>query len=174
MLNHKKKYSLETKPRFFSTSSSEKSYKLKTIKILFFDNFLKYQKTICVEPNLPLSHLVPLTFLTCVFSSYYYLTIYTISIFYIILTIYLSEKFPNSFGAYYIKFLERNSSPDVFKKYCGNPFGTLKSMIQNPEFVKIIAKNGASKVIAATGLGLATEHTIHKAKIGQIYEYKLD
>ena len=40
--------------------------------------------------------------------------------------------------------------------------------------MKIIFKNGAAKGIAATGVGLATEHTLHKAKIGQIYEYKVD
>jgi hypothetical protein len=146
----------------------------KTIKTILFDMFLKYQFSICVEPKIPLSHLIPLSLLTCIFGSLYYITIYWISISYILSTLYLAEKFPNSFGSKYLNFLKRHSSTEAFEKYCGNPWGALKAAIKNPEFIKVAAQNGVGKLITGTGVALATEHTFHKAKVGQIYEYKMD
>jgi len=146
----------------------------KTIKNVLFDMFLKYQFSICVEPKIPLNHLIPLSLLTCIFDSLYYIIIYWISILYIVFTLYIAEKFPDSFGSKYLSFLKCHSSPEAFNKYCGNPWGALKAAIKNPEFVKVIAKNGIGKAVVGTGVAIATEHTFHKAKIGQIYEYKVD
>jgi len=146
----------------------------KTIKTVLFDMFLKYQFSICVEPKIPLSHLIPLSLLTCLFDSLYYITIYCISISYILFTLYIAEKFPNSFGSKYLNFLKRHSSTEAFEKYCGNPWSALKAAIKNPEFIKVAVQNGVGKAIVGTGAALATEHTFHKAKIGQIYEYKID
>jgi hypothetical protein len=146
----------------------------KTVKTILFDMFLKYQFSICVEPKIPLSHLIPLSLLTCIFDSLYYISIYWISIVYILSTLYIAEKFPNSFGSKYLSFLKRHSSTEAFEKYCGNPWGALKAAIKNPEFIKVAVKNGAGKAITGTGVALATEHTFHKAKIGQIFEYKMD
>lgn len=146
----------------------------KTIKTVLFDMFLKYQFSICVEPKIPFSHLIPLSLLTCVFDSLYYIIIYWISILYILFTLYVAEKFPNSFGSKYLNFLKCHSSTEAFEKYCGNPWSALKAAIKNPEFIKVAAQNGAGKAIAGTGVALATEHTFHKAKIGQMYEYKMD
>ena len=168
--------------RFFSSNrttagpkvpiSSNKNYR--TIKTILFDMFLKYQFTICVQPNIPSSHLVPLSLLTCVFNSLYYIALYWVSILYILSTLYIAEKFPNSFGSWYLNFLKRHSSAESFDKYCGNPWGALKAAIKNPEFIKVAVKNGAGKAIVGTGAALATEHTMHKAKVGQIYEYQAD
>ena len=146
----------------------------KTVKTILFDMFLKYQFSICVEPKIPLSHLIPLSLLTCIFDSLYYIAIYWISILYILSTLYLAEKFPNSFGSKYLSFLKHYSSAEAFEKYCGNSWGALKAAIKNSEFIKIATQNGAGKAITGTGVALATEHTLHKAKIGQIYEYKID
>lgn len=146
----------------------------KTVITILFDMFLKYQFSICVESKIPLSHLIPLSLLTCIFDSLYYIAIYWISIVYILSTLYIAEKFPNSFGAKYLSFLKRHSSTEAFEKYCGNSWGALKAAIKNPEFIKVAAQNGAGKAITGTGVALATEHTFHKAKIGQIYEYKMD
>ena len=161
--------------RFFSsnrTTAGPENHR--TIKTILCDMFLKYQFTICVEPKIPLSHLIPLSLLTCIFDSYYYITVYWISIFYIISTLYIAEKFPDSFGSRYLSFLKHHSSPEAFEKYCGNPWGTLKAFIQHPEFIKVAAKNGVGKALTGTGAVLLTEHTFHKAKVGQIYDYKMD
>jgi hypothetical protein len=88
--------------------------------------------------------------------------------------LYLAEKFPDSFGRRYLNFLKRHSSTEAFENYCGNSWGALKAAIKNPEFIKVLAKNGAGKAIAGTGIAIATEHTLHSAKVGQIYEYKVD
>lgn len=114
---------------------------------------------------MPVSHIVPLLLVTSTINSPYYIAIYVLSIIYIITTIFLTEKFPNSFGTRYINFLRDHSSSKAFNMYCGNPLIALKGALPEPEFLKIIFKNGA---------GLAVEHTLHKVKIGQIYEYKLD
>ena len=90
------------------------------------------------------------------------------------LTIYLSEKFPSSLGARYLRFLKVNSSPEVFNKYCGNPWSALKTLIKNPDFIKVAAKNGGGKFLAGTGAAVVAEHTIHNAKLGQIFEYEID
>jgi hypothetical protein len=148
--------------------------KQKTFKTLLVDLFLKYQFSICVDSVIPLSHALPLVLLTCIFDSLYYISIYWVSIIYILTTVYLAETFPNSFGARYIAFLKRHSSIEIFNKYCGNPWSALKTAIQNPEFIKIAAKNGVGKGIKATGLGLAGEHLIHKSKVGQVYEYQVE
>jgi len=52
--------------------------------------------------------------------------------------------------------------------------GALKAAIKNPEFIKVAAQHGIGKAITGTGVALATEHTFHKAKVGQLYEYKMD
>jgi hypothetical protein len=136
--------------------------------------FLKYQFTICVEPKIPLNHLIPLILLTCIFGSLRYAVVYCMSILYIIFTIYVAEKFPDSFGSKYLNFLKRHSSPEAFKRYCGNPWQAIKTAIKNPEFLKVIFQNGAGKAIAGTGTVVVAEHTLHKAKVGQIYEYQMD
>ena len=136
--------------------------------------FLKYQFTVCVKTKIPSSHLILLSLLTCVFDSFYYIALYWVSILYIISTLYIAEKFPNSFGSWYLSFLKRHSSTEAFDKYCGNPWGALKAAIKNPEFIKIAAKNGAGKAIVGTGAALVTEHTLHKGKVGQLYEYQMD
>jgi hypothetical protein len=41
--------------------------------------------------------------------------------------------------------------------------------IKNPEFIKVAARNGVGEAIAGTGIALVTEHTFHKAKLGQLY-----
>jgi hypothetical protein len=146
----------------------------RTIKTILFDMFLKYQYTVCVEPKTPLNHLIPLFLLTCLFHSFYYIIIYWISIFYIIFTLYLAEKFPDSFGSRYLNLLKRHSSTEAFERYCGNSWGALKTAIKNPEFISVVAKNGAGKAITGTGVALGAEHVIHKAKIGQIVEFKAD
>ena len=40
--------------------------------------------------------------------------------------------------------------------------------------MNVVAKNGVGKAVTAAGLALATEYTFYKAKIGQVYEYKMD
>jgi ABC-type uncharacterized transport system ATPase component len=77
-------------------------------------------------------------------------------------------------GSLYLNFLKRHSSIEAFDKCFGNPWEALKAAIKNPEFIKVVAQNGAGKAIVGTGATLATEHTIHKAKVGQIYEYQMD
>ncbi len=146
----------------------------RTIKTILCDMFLKYQFTVCVKPKIPFSHLIPLSLLTCIFDSFYYIAVYWISIFYIISTLYIAEKFPDSFGSRYLSFLKHYSSTEVFEKYCGNLWGALKAAIKNPEFIKVAAQNGVGKAITGTGAALVTEHIFHKAKVGQIYEYKTD
>jgi ribosomal protein L16 len=146
----------------------------RTIKEILFDMFLKYQFTICVRPNIPASHLVPLCLLTYLFDSLYYISLYCVSILYILSTFYLAEKFPNSFGSWYVNFLKRNSSTENFNKYCGNPFSALKAAIKHPEIVKVIFKNGGSKAVAGVGAIAVFEHTMHKAKVGQIWEYQME
>lgn len=161
--------------RFFSSNqitADPKNHKI--IKTILFDMFLKFQFTICVQPNIPSSHLIPLSLLTCVFDSLYYIALYWASILYILSTLYIAEKFPNSYGSWYLNFLKRHSSIEAFDKYCGNPWGALKVAIKNPDFIKVAVQNGAGKAIVGTGAVLATEHTMHKAKIGQIYEYQMD
>jgi hypothetical protein len=159
---------------FHSTRENGDSENQKTIKTILFDMFLKYQFTVCTEPNIPSSHYIPLSLLTCAFGSLYYIVLYGLSISYILLTVYISDKFPDSFGSRYLSFLKRYSSPEAFKKYCGNPFSALKAAIKNPEFIKVVVKNGGSKIIVGAGVGLAAEHTAHKLKLGQIYEYQAD
>jgi hypothetical protein len=110
--------------RFFSNNQiTDGPNNHKTIKNIIFDMFLKYQFTICVEPKIPISHIIPLSILTCVFDSTYYLTLYWISILYILSTfVYnIAEKFPDSFGYRYLNFFKRYSSTEAFEKYCGNP-----------------------------------------------------
>jgi hypothetical protein len=161
--------------RFFSsnrTTAGPENHK--TIKTILCDMFLKYQFTICVEPQIPLSHLIFLSLMTYIFDSFYYIAVYWISIFYIISTLYIAEKFPDSFGSWYLSFLKRHSSTEVFKKYCGNPWAALKVAIKNPEFIKVAVENGVGKAAAGAGAAIVTEHTLHKAKVGQIYEYKMD
>ena len=140
----------------------------KTVKTILFDMFLKYQFSICVKPKIPLS------LLTCIFDSLYYSVIYWISSLYILSTLYIAEKFPNSFGSKYLTFLKRHSSTEAFEKYSGNPWGALKAAIKSPKFIKIAVQNRAGKVISSTEVTFATGHTYHNAKIGQIYEYKMD
>jgi hypothetical protein len=53
----------------------------------------------------------------------------------------------------------------------GNPWKALKAAIKNPEFIKVAVKHGAGKLITGTGVALASEHTLHKAKVGQLYEW---
>ena len=144
------------------------------IKTILFDMFLKYQFSICVKTKMPLDHLIPLSLLTCIFNSPHYIIIYWISILYILFTLYLAEKLPNSFGSKYLSFLKRHSSTEAFEKYCGNPWSALKAAIKNPEFIKVAAQNGGVKAVTTTGIALATEHTLHKMKPGQIYEYTMD
>ena len=148
--------------------------KTRTIKKIIFDKFLKYQFTICVEKSIPFSHLLPITLLTYIFGSFYYIGIYWVSIIFILSNIYLSEKFPGSFGKRYLSFLKCHSSDEGFNKYCGNPFGAIKAAIKNPEFIKVAAQNGVGKAVVGTGAALATEHMMHKAKVGQLYEYYAD
>ena len=84
------------------------------------------------------------------------------------------EKIP-LFKFWYLNFLKRNSSSEIFENYMGNT-GAIKSAIVagRPEYLKILFKNGAMKIVAAGGVALVAEHAIHKAKVGQIYEYKVD
>ena len=152
--------------RFFS--SNRTTVGPENHKTIFCDMFLKYQFTICVEPKIPLSHFIPLSLLTCIFDSFYYIEVYWISIFYI------AEKFPDSVGSRYLSFLKHNSSTEVFAKYFGNPWGVLKVAITNPEFIDVAAQNGVGKAITGTEAALVIEHTYHKAKVGQIYKYKRD
>ena len=140
----------------------------KTVKTILFDMFLKYQFSICVEPKIPLSHLITLSLLTCIFDSLYYIAIYWI---FILFTLYIAEKFPNAFGSKYLSFLKRHSSTEAFEKY---DWGAFKAAIKNPEFIKVAAQNEAGKAVTGRRVSLATEHTFHKAMIGQIYEYKMD
>jgi len=136
--------------------------------------FLKYQFTICVDKSIPMSHLLPLITLTWVFDSLYYITLYWVSIIFILVTLYLAEKYPSKFGGRYLDFLKRNSSSDAFNQYCGNPWSALKAAIKNPEFIKVAFENGVGKGIVGTGGVLLGEHALHKAKLGQIYEYSVE
>jgi len=168
--------------RFFtcdrSTDGLEVSTKIgrknKTLKTILFDMFLKYQFTICVESTMPANHLIPITLLTCVFDSFYYLTLYWFSIIYILITLYFADKYPDTFGTRYMNFLKRNSSTEAFEKYYGNSMSLLKAAIKNPEFIKVAVQNGIGKAVVGTGGALVTEHTLHKAKVGQLYEYQMD
>ena len=158
-----------------STSNSREPINLnRTIKTSLVDMFLKYQYTICVESTIPLSRLIYLSCLISIFNSKYYITLYWLSILYILCTIYLIEKFPTLFGSWYLNFFKRNSSTKSFEKYCDNFLGVIKAAIKNPEFFKIASKNSVDKTLVAAVVGLATEHTLHKAKVGQIYEYEMD
>jgi hypothetical protein len=147
---------------FHSTRENGDPGSQKTIKTILFDMFLKYQFTVCTEPTIPSSHYIPLSLLTCAFDSLYYISLYAISISYILLTVCVSDQFPDSFGSWYLSFLKRHSSPEAFKKYCGNPFQALKASIKNPEFAKVVFKNGGGKVIVGAGVGLAVDHGAHK------------
>ena len=149
-------------------NQNNKTVKTKTVLV---DMFLKYQFSICVESKTPFSHLISLSLLTCIFDSLYYIAIYWISILY---TLYIAEKFPNSFGFKYLSFLKHHSSTEAFEKYCDNSWGALKAAIKNPKFIEVAVQNGANKAITSTGVALATERIFHKAKVGQIYEYKMD
>jgi len=161
--------------RFFSSNQiTNGPENQKTIKTILFDMFLKYQFTICVEPKIPSSHLIPLSLLTYVFNSCYYIALYWVSILYILLTLYIAEKFPNTFGSWYLSFLKRHSSTEAFDKYCGNPWGALKAAIKNPEFINVATKNGVGKAIVGAGAALVTGHAIHTAKVDQIYEYQME
>nr|WPV72387.1 NADH dehydrogenase subunit 11a [Navicula sp.] len=159
---------------FYSTQVKSDHRNTKTFKNILFDMFLKYQFTVCTEPKIPFSHCIPLSLLTCIFNSFYYIGLYGLSILYILLTLYLSQKFSDSFGSWYLNFLKSHSSTEAFNKYCGNPCSALKVAVKNPEFVKTIFKNGGGKVVAGTGVALVTEHTMHQLKFGQIYDYKMD
>ena len=136
--------------------------------------FLKYQCTVCTETNAPLSHVIPIFLLTWIVGSFKYMAIYIVSILYILLTVYLTHKFPDSFGSRYISFLKRHSSPEAFKKYCGNPLETLKTIIKNPEFINVVMKNGFGKIINCVGVGLALEHSVHELGVTQVYRYKTE
>ena len=136
--------------------------------------FLKYQCTVCTETNAPLSHVIPIFLLTWIVGSFKYMAIYIVSILYILLTVYLTHKFPDSFGSRYISFLKRHSSPEAFKKYCGNPLETLKTIIKNPEFINVVMKNGFSKMINCVGISLIFEDSGCKFKAGQLYRYKME
>ena len=156
------------------TTVSNGSNVKRSVKTYILDMFLQYQLTICVDTRIPFTHLIPLSLLTCVFNSLYCIKIYAVSVLYIVLTVCLAETFPNSFGRVYLSFLKRHSSPEVFNKFCGNTYEALKLAIKNPKFLKAIAQNGGGKLVVATGMGLVGEHTAHKLKLGQIYEYQVD
>uniref|UniRef100_UPI003001D417 hypothetical protein n=1 Tax=Cocconeiopsis kantsiensis TaxID=3082010 RepID=UPI003001D417 len=173
--NTRKNFSGLKEKRLFTSTRSTLNFKNnRTFKTILFDMFLKYQFTICVEPKTPLSHAIPLSLLTSVSGSKYYLVLYGISIFYVLSMLYIAQIFPDSFGSKYLNFLKRHSSVEAFEKYCGNPWGVLKAAINNPEFIKVAAKNGAGKLVTCTGAAVVSEHVFHKAKLGQIYEYKMD
>jgi hypothetical protein len=162
--------------RFFSSNGTTSGPKnSNSIKTYLFDKFLKYQFTICTEPNLPLSHVIPLFVLSCIVGSGYYIALYWVSILFILSTLHLADMFPDSFGSKYLSFLKRHSSTEAFEKYCGNPWGALKATMKDPErFLSIATKYGLHKVIVSTGLIIAGEHSLHQSKVGQIYEYKMD
>lgn len=107
---------------------------------------------------------MPLTLLTCVFGPFYYLTIYCLSITCIIVAIYLSEKFPKSVGAWYLEFLKRHSSQEAFVQYCGNLFGALKAVVSHPDFLKVVAKNGAGKWLSVQAPLLLLSTSLIKLK----------
>lgn len=59
------------------------------------------------------------------------------------------------------------------KNIC-NSWGAIKTAIKHHDFINVIAKNGAAKFIAGTAVVITAEHSLHKAKIGQLYEYETD
>ena len=154
-----------------TTVSPENS---RIIKTIFCDMFLKYQYFINVELKIPFSHLIPLFLLTCIFDSFYYIVFYWVSILYTLSTLYIAEKFSDSFGSKYLSFLKRHSSTKVFEKYCGNPWKAIKTTVKNFEFIKVAVRNKAGKAITGAGVAFVFEHTFHKAKVCQLYEYKMD
>ena len=171
--NHKDKGSTNAHGKPISRKTSKKN---KSFKTVLFDMFLKYQFTICcVESKAPISHLLPITFLTYVFDSLYYIIVYWISIIYVLTMLYLAAKvYPKTFGIRYLNFLKRHSSIDAFEKYCGNSWSALKAAINHPDFINVAVKNGIGKGIYVTGGALTTEHVLHKSKIGQVYQYQTE
>lgn len=156
------------------TNSVTSTKQRKTFKTTLLNKFLKYQFTICVKKTLPNNHLLPILLLTCIFHSLRYIILYGISIIFILTMIYLSEKYPNKIGLYYISFLKKHSNQEIFNKYCGNFWSVLKKKIKHPKFFKKAATNGIKKVIVCASIVLFTEHLINKAKFGQLYEYYIE
>lgn len=149
----------------------QKKKQTRAFKNIVFDMFLRFQHTVCVEESIPKRHLVRLTALTLFLGHPYYLAAYATGVVYVVTTLFLSQKFPDTFGNAYLQFLKRHSSAEGFNNFCGSPWKVLKTAVKHPEWIKVLAKNGASKVISCTGIAIVAEHTRHKAKIGQLYEY---
>ena len=146
----------------------------KTWKNFLIDKYLEFQFFVCVESYIPYFYLILLSLLTYVFGSFYYIFLYWTATIFILLNLFLSEKLPNSYGKWYLKFLKTHSSKDVFDKYCGNPFGAIGKAIGNPEWLKVACQNGFGKAVTGTGLALGAEHTLHHARIDQVYKYQTD
>jgi Cytochrome C and Quinol oxidase polypeptide I len=139
----------------------------RSLKNYLIDRFLKYQYTVCMEPSLPKSHLIPLLLLTVISGSFYYLLVYGISIIYIIITVLMLLKFPDSFGKMYLGFLKRNSSTDVFNNYSINSekikakmatetvASATKTLKADAGKRTIISWAGAAKAMGAKGFAAA-------------------
>jgi cytochrome c oxidase subunit 1 len=142
--------------------------------VFLINSFLRFQYRMLEPTGVVWAHVIPICLLTSIFSTIKYLLLYCLAALYISVTLTLSEKFPNSFGAMYLSFLKRNSSVDVFERYCGNPWGSLKGLLNHPDFIKAVNNTLIEKVLPTVGYGLAVEHTLHNMKVGQIYEYHVD
>ena len=96
-------------------------------------------------PKLPLNHLTILSLSTHTFEySAYVLIIYWISILYVLFTLRIAVKFPDTFGSKYLDFLKRHSSPGVFERHCGSSWSALKAAIKDLKFIKMAAQHEAT------------------------------
>ena len=89
----------------------------------------------------------------------------------------LCVYFPDTIGKKYTGFLKKHSTETTFLKYCGNPGGSIikaLGLAGKNEIAQALVKNGGKKIIYVGAGVLGAQHGIHKSKIGQLYEYKVE
>jgi hypothetical protein len=109
--------------------------------------------------------LLGIAFLT---DQWWVLGIYIVPLIFATVTVTLGKLFPKYIGIPLTSFYRDNSSPDIFKKYCGNPFSSIAGAAAK------VAGSGAGRVVIAAGGAVAAQDMLHKSGVGQYPKWKFE
>jgi Cytochrome C and Quinol oxidase polypeptide I len=136
------------------------------------DRYLIFQHGACSGTNvlsLPERNLYILLFLIAfITDQWWVLGIYIVPLIFATVTVALGKLFPKYIGVPLTNFYRKNSSPDIFKKYCGNPFSAMTASAAK------VAGSGAGRAAVAAAGAVIGQDALHKAGISQYPKYRLE
>ena len=139
---------------------------------MLMDRFLIFQFNICNSDSQELlpnkSIYFPLLLIAAVFDSWLFIGVYVCLMVFTIMSVALGKLFPKVIGVPLTSFYKKHASPNIFKKYCGNPFSAIAGSAGK------ILTTGGGRIAVAMGVTVLGQDAVHKAGIGQYPKYQFE